>query len=252
MSVICPNCNQETYGSDCQWCRYPLATSVVCPNCGQKTQGTDCQWCHYPLIAVEAGKSSKPAMVKAAKLTKTADVAEGTNEGTVKKTISWVISALLVVIIGFFAFTYLSPNHNVYMVRSESMKPAIKLGDVIITGPAGGSSNSEVKPDTIITYERGKELITHRVVSIDGDVLVTKGDNTEEPDPWKVTMSDVQGVYMFKIPYVGYALSFIRSKVGWFVAIILPAALLVALLVKEIVKEAFRDDYTVALEGGGA
>ena len=221
--------------------------SVICPNCEQETHGNDCQWCHYPLIGKKAGK---PSSIQLATATKTDDVDSDPKRFSVKKTLSWVVSGLLVAVIGFFGFIYLSPNHNVYMVRSESMKPAIKLGDIIITGPMGGSLHGEIKPDTIITYERGKELITHRVVSIDGDVLVTRGDNTEEPDPWKVTMSDVQGVYMLKIPFVGYALSFIQSRVGWFVAIILPAAVLVGLMVKEIIKEAFREDYDVALEQG--
>ena len=225
--------------------RKVISVSVICPNCEQETHGNDCQWCHYPLIAIKAGK---PASIQVATATKTADVTGETKHFSVKKTLSWVVSGLLVAVIGFFGFIYLSPNHNVYMVRSESMNPAIKLGDIIVTGPMGGSLHGEIKPDAIITYERGKELITHRVVSIDGDILVTRGDNAEEPDPWQVAISDVQGVYMFKIPFVGYALSFIQSKVGWFVAIILPAAVLVALMVKEIIKEAFREDYDVALE----
>ena len=128
------------------------------------------------------------------------------------------------------------------------MKPAINMGDMIVTGPVNGPLNGEVEAGTIVTYEHGKETVTHRVLSVDGDALVTKGDAAEDPDPWAVTLSDVKGTYLFKIPYVGYLLSFIQSKLGWFLVIILPAALLVALLVKEIVKEALRSDDTVAQE----
>lgn len=164
------------------------------------------------------------------------------------KGISWTISIVLALIIGGFAFIHFSPDYDVYLVRSESMKPAINMGDMIVTGPVNGPLNGEVKPGTIVTYELGKETVTHRVISVDGSALVTKGDAAEDPDPWAVTLSDVKGTYLFKIPYVGYLLSFMHSKLGWFLVIILPAALLVALLVKEIVKEALRSDDTPAQE----
>ena len=206
--------------------------SVICANCEQETQGSDCQWCHYPLAASEAART---------------EVATQPNEKSVMKGLSWIISIVLAVIIAGFAFIYFSPGYDTYLVRSESMKPAINIGDMIITGPMNGPFDGEVKPGAIVTYEHGKGLVTHRVLSVDGSNLVTKGDATEEPDSWEVTMSDVKGVYLFKIPYVGYALNFIRSKLGWFVVIILPATLLVALLVKEIVKEALRSDYPIAV-----
>jgi len=125
------------------------------------------------------------------------------------------------------------------------MKPAINMGDLIITGPLNGPVNGEVEPGTVVTYEYERETITHRVQSIDGTTLVTKGDAVEDPDPWSVTVSDVKGVYLFKIPYVGYVTSLVQTKLGWFLAIIIPAALLVFWLAKDIVKEAFRNDISV-------
>jgi len=122
------------------------------------------------------------------------------------------------------------------------MKPAINMGDLIITGPLNGPVNGEIEPGTVVTYEYKRETITHRVQAIDGTTLVTKGDAAEDPDPWSVTVSDVKGVYLFKIPYVGFVTSFVQSKLGWFLMIIIPAALLVFWLAKDIVKEAFRDD----------
>lgn len=154
------------------------------------------------------------------------------------KVLSRLVTILLVLIIGGLIFSYLSPDYNIYLVRSESMKPAVNMGDMVITGPLGGPLNGEVKPGAIITYERGKGLVTHRVLSIDGETLITKGDAVEDPDSWQVTLSDVKGVYLFKIPYVGYVPNFVRTKLGWFLTIIFPASLLVASLVKDIVKEA--------------
>ena len=155
------------------------------------------------------------------------------------KVVSWLISAVLVIVVAGFAFIYFSPGYNLYLVRSESMRPAINIGDLIITGPLDGPINGEVKPGMIVTYEYKKENITHRVQSIDDKTLVTKGDATEDPDPWSVVLSDVRGIYLFKIPNVGYLTNFIQTKLGWFLTIIIPSALLVLWLTKDIVKEAF-------------
>ncbi len=154
------------------------------------------------------------------------------------KAFSWFISIMLALVVGSLAFIYFSPNYGMYVVSSESMKPAINMGDMIVTGPLNGPLSGEVQPGMIITYERGKELVTHRALSVDGDSLVTKGDAVEDPDPWPVTLSEVSGIYLFKIPYAGYLSDFIKTKLGWLVVIIIPAMVLVALLIRDIVKEA--------------
>jgi signal peptidase len=157
------------------------------------------------------------------------------------KTFSWIVSIIMGIALAGLAFLYFVPGYNLYLVRSESMRPAINMGDLIITGPMDGLINGEVKPGTIVTYETSKELVTHRVQSVDGEALVTKGDAVEDADPWPVTLSDVRGVYLFKIPMVGYLTSFVQTKLGWFLTIIIPAALLVGWLAKDILKEAFSD-----------
>ena len=161
-----------------------------------------------------------------------------------------VLTVLSLILVGL-AFLYLVPDYKLLLVRSESMTPAVKMGDLIITGPVGGLISGEVAPGAIITYKYRNELITHRVESIEGEAIVTKGDAVENADPWLVEMSAVRGVYMFKIPYVGYVTSFVQSKLGWFFSIIIPAALLVAWLVKDILKEAFSDRKKQPSEQGG-
>lgn len=145
---------------------------------------------------------------------------------------------MLALLVAGLVFVYFSPDYGFYLVSSESMNPAINMGDGIVTGPLGGPFNGEVKPGTVVTFERGKELVTHRVVSIDGDTLIAKGDAVEDPDPRPVSVFDVTGVYLFKVPYIGYLANFTGTKVGWFLVIVVPAMLLVALLIRDIVKEA--------------
>src|SRR4030042_5839640 len=110
------------------------------------------------------------------------------------KIFGWLVSIVLAMIIAGIVFVYVSPDYDMRLVRSESMKPAINMGDMIITGPLGG----EVEAGTIVTYQWGSDLVTHRVLSVEGETLVTKGDAVEDPDPSPVSLSDVRGVYLFK------------------------------------------------------
>jgi signal peptidase I len=154
------------------------------------------------------------------------------------RTIGWIIATLISIVLAGLLFVYFSPDYHMSVVRSESMKPTINMGDMIITGPLGGPFGREIKPGAIMSYQTGKTLVTHRVLSFDGNMLVFKGDAVEDPDPQPVAMSQVKGLYLFKIPALGFASAFIHTKLGWFLVIILPAAILVAWIIKEIIKEA--------------
>ena len=57
------------------------------------------------------------------------------------KTFSWIVSIILGIALAGLAFLYFVPGYNLYLVRSESMKPAINMGDPIITGPMNGLIN---------------------------------------------------------------------------------------------------------------
>lgn len=153
---------------------------------------------------------------------------------TIKIT-GWLITAVLILFIAGLVFIRFSPGYSFSVVRSGSMSPTFRTGDVIITGPLAGN----VEPGMIIMYQHGDETISHRVLSVNGDTLVMKGDTLNNPDPWQVTLSSVRGTYLFKIPYIGYAVSFIKTKLGWFLSIIIPATVIVGGFILSILKESF-------------
>ncbi len=162
------------------------------------------------------------------------------------KVLGWVITAILVLFICAMGFIHFVPGYSFSLVRSGSMAPAINVGDVIITGPAHEGINRNIEAGTVIMYQHNTETISHRVLSVEGITLVTKGDAMQHPDPWTVTLTDVKGVYLFRIPFIGYGMNFIQSKLGWFLTIIIPAAAIVGFLIKDIVKEAFKDEKKTA------
>jgi signal peptidase len=151
----------------------------------------------------------------------------------------WTVSIILGLIVAFLAFVFISPDYDLYIVRSGSMEPAINVGDMVLAGPVGTGG---IKPGVIISYESGKNLITHRVLSFDGNTLITKGDANKEQDPNPVRLSQVQSRYIFRIPYVGYVAGFLRTRPGWLLSIVLPSIVLVGFIVKDIIKEASRNE----------
>ncbi|MFN2174582.1 MAG: signal peptidase I [Anaerolineales bacterium] len=116
------------------------------------------------------------------------------------------------------------------IVVTDSMAPSLRAGDLVFLRPSG----KVIKPGTVVTYNLQGKLITHRVVEVLGDILITKGDNNQEVDPWQVRFSDVVGVPRVRIPYGGYLLDFIKSPAGFLLLIILPACWIIVIEARRI------------------
>ena len=133
---------------------------------------------------------------------------------------------------------------SVFVVQSGSMAPAINAGDVIVCR----SPNGPLQAGDIITYQHEDKLITHRVIEVLPEGLRTKGDANAEPDPWIVPQGAVRRVAWLRIRYLGFLLAYIKTKEGWFVAVILPAILVIlnetAVIVRELLRSPRREAST--------
>ena len=71
-------------------------------------------------------------------------------------------------------------NYSYFKIISGSMENEIKVNDLVIV-----KLTSDVKKNDIITYKReDKKIITHRIIKIEGDTIITKGDaNFKEDKP---------------------------------------------------------------------
>ena len=156
----------------------------------------------------------------------------------IMKVLFWIISGLMAAVILLMGLIYALPGYGLYIVRSDSMKPVFASGDLIITVPAPTALNV----GAIVTYKNGVETISHRVVALTTEGVITKGDANEGNDALTVTMAQVQGVYLMKVPYAGYAGAFVQTRTGWLVCVILPSVLLLAWIVKDILREALNPE----------
>lgn len=118
------------------------------------------------------------------------------------------------------------------VVLTGSMEPTLHPGDVILMRPPFG----EIKPGMIVTYQVERRPITHRVVEVRGDMLVTRGDNNDKNDPWLVPVSKVIGVPLVSIPYLGYVFEFIRQPLGLALVVFVPCAVLLGFELRSLVR----------------
>lgn len=137
-------------------------------------------------------------------------------------------------------------GHKILSVVSGSMEPTIGVGDVIIAKPY--VQGEPIREGDIITYRSADQknsqqpmLITHRVIRTMGvngraSSFITKGDANQSEDLKPILRDQVFAVYRWRIPYMGYISSFIRTPVGVFLLLILPGLLFIAGEVMKIFK----------------
>lgn len=92
-----------------------------------------------------------------------------------------------------------------FMVLSGSMETEIKKGDLIITREI---NPEELEIGKVIAFrDAAGTVTTHRIIDIvvkDGETFfITKGDNNSTQDRNLVSLKDVEGIYLFRIPGIG-------------------------------------------------
>lgn len=125
--------------------------------------------------------------------------------------------------IGYFQVKVMKKNnielfgYTFFEVVSGSMAPAINVGDAIIVR----TIHYELNEDDIITFLDNNEFITHRIISMNGDVIVTKGDANNSIDK-SIKKQDIIGKVVKIIPEFGiYRDIFLTPKVLFSVSITL-------------------------------
>ncbi|GHU36805.1 hypothetical protein FACS1894193_11490 [Bacilli bacterium] len=96
------------------------------------------------------------------------------------------------------------------IVVSGSMAPAIQVNDIVIVHQV---PQATYKKGDIVTYKSPSYPVTHRIQSIDGDTVITKGDANDGADQ-PIKTSDIYGKVAFVIPKIGYLLRWLQEPLG--------------------------------------
>ncbi|MCP4960601.1 MAG: signal peptidase I [Actinomycetia bacterium] len=86
------------------------------------------------------------------------------------------------------------------VVASGSMEPAIRVADVVVTSPSDGVGLAE---GAIINFEYGEGTRLHRIAAVTTQGYRTSGDANGVTDSDTVVPSDVRGVGIVVVPFVG-------------------------------------------------
>jgi len=128
------------------------------------------------------------------------------------------------------------------IVLSESMKPNINMGDIVVTASA---NPEDIQVGDVITFRQPTasnpdRSVTHRVIEIiDDDPGInfqTKGDANEDPDMVPIKSSDLIGKVFVSIPYIGYLPHYVKTPLGFVLLVIIPGSLIILLELKDVVK----------------
>lgn len=169
-------------------------------------------------------------------------IAQGKNSKNAMAIVKNIGFVLICIVLGYVLIGNLAANNSTiysishYMnevVLTGSMEPEIKPGDYITVIKKNKDS---YKVGDVVTYVRttdsgDKERVTHQIISIDGEQVITQGissSNTNADDP--ITKDDILGKHILTIPKLGYVMKFLSSTTG----IILIVGLILAVIFWEI------------------
>lgn len=167
--------------------------------------------------------------------------------------LSWIILIILVIIAAFLLYYFVStkvyaqkgeaykPAFSLYTILTQSMQPNINPYDVIVD--VAVKNPEDIQVGDIITFVSTSSLtkgmtITHRVYDIKQEngeyVYYTKGDDNLSPDALPAPYSNVLGKVLFHIPQLGRIQSFLSTKGGWLIVVVVPAVIIIILDILKI------------------
>ena len=93
-------------------------------------------------------------------------------------------------------------------VLTGSMEPAVHVGDWVFF-----KSQADYERGQIVLYQDGGRLVTHRVIDVSENQLVTKGDANNTPDQ-PIPRERVLGRMVLCVPQLGTLAWFFKTPIG--------------------------------------
>jgi len=82
-------------------------------------------------------------------------------------------------------------GYSMFSTATGSMSPTMEKGDIVFV-----KIGEDAKEKDIITYKKDNEFITHRIIKIEGDSIIAKGDNNNTQDE-AITKEMIVGKVVF-------------------------------------------------------
>jgi signal peptidase I len=111
----------------------------------------------------------------------------------------------------FIAPTQIGGSTSYVVTKGVSMEPDLRSGDLAVVRP-----ESRYKVGQIVAYHSSLLHVTvlHRIVRLDGNRYVFKGDNNNFTDPTRPTRGQVLGALWLRVPHGGAALTLLHAPIA--------------------------------------
>ncbi|MBM2825616.1 MAG: hypothetical protein HW402_1280 [Dehalococcoidales bacterium] len=162
-----------------------------------------------------------------------------------------IILLCLLMLAGFSVYLLPHFGWRIDGLRSGSMAPQLKTGDLVATHLLEPQA---VAVGDIITFHldgRDDRLVSHRVIGIQGNSPLsfqTKGDANDTPDPFITPARDLVGRVSFHFPLLGYAIIPLKTVSGLLVALVVPGLIIIWVCLSSIRHELVKKKRDISSE----
>ncbi len=134
------------------------------------------------------------------------------------KTLSYLLLGIIIlfILLIFINSFFFNNKYKASLVLSGSMEPDISVNDLVIL-----KSTDKFNVNDIVSYkdESGK-VVMHRIIKIDGNKVITKGDANNVSDK-EIDKSQITGIYVCNIKYLGKIIKLIKTPIGLLLVLLL-------------------------------
>lgn len=145
-----------------------------------------------------------------------------------KKIIYTILCAILMIILLVNIFSSLGSSFlgfRVYRIGSGSMEPTLKVNSFVLI-----KKSDKYEIDDIVTYKKNNEYITHRIIEINNNEIIAKGDaNNTADDP--INKNTIVGKVIFNLNIINFINYLFNKPLTWILLFII--GLIITILIPD-------------------
>ncbi len=134
------------------------------------------------------------------------------------KTLSYLLLGIIIlfILLIFINIFFFNNKYKASLVLSGSMEPDISVNDLVIL-----KSTDKFNVNDIVSYkDTSGKVVMHRIIKIDGNKVITKGDANNVSDK-EIDKSQITGIYVCNIKYLGKIIKLIKTPIGLLLILLL-------------------------------
>lgn len=140
----------------------------------------------------------------------------------------YITVILIILLINIFSIFHISFfGFRVYRVGSGSMEPELKVNDFILV-----KKEDKYEINDIVTYQNKSEYVTHRIIEINEDTIITKGDANNTADD-AIKKDNVIGKVIVKSHILGFILYLFSKPISWILLFLIGVTVILIINKKE-------------------